>query len=129
MCATKPKRTNPFFRWVLGRQQTGYSTMTLLWVTKWTPVPFDMNILKCPKGAHVPPHRDLVSGYRHYRFNIILTYPPGGKFVSETNIFRWGPFVFFRPDLSLHSVTPVEDGVRYVLSMGWALKNSKMVLQ
>ena len=119
-----PVRLNPLFRWVKGRQDTGYWILLLAWVPKrwWNPVPFDIHVVKYPTGAYVSPHLDkLQSGRRHYRLNILLTKPPGGEFVSESVIYRNSRVILFRPDLFTHSVTPVSSGTRYVLSFGCSL--------
>jgi hypothetical protein len=111
---------NPLFKWVLGQKNTGYWILTLAWVTgKWLPIPFDLYILKYPTGAYNPPHRDPIKRGQHYRLNIILTKPLGGEFVCETPIFSSWRIHLFRPDICTHSVTPVERGTRYVLSLGW----------
>lgn len=115
---------NKLFKWVAGRQGTGYSILTLAWVTKkWSPVPFDAYILKYPEGSYIPPHKDEPGFGKHYRINIILKKcAEGGEFFSENALFKLGRVVLFRPDLSLHTVTKVKRGTRYVLSFGWIIK-------
>lgn len=111
---------NPLFRWVEGFHKTGYSILTLAWVTrKWSPIPFDCYIIKYPPGAHIPPHKDnAVKNKRHIRINVVLTHPKGGEFVCENTIFRSKWLNVFRPDLETHSVTPTIGGTRYVFSVG-----------
>lgn len=113
---------NKIFKWVKGRQNTGYSILTLLFVTKkWFPIPFDAYIIKYPTGSYIPPHKDEPGFGRHYRVNIILTKPKGGEFIAENTLLHLGRVVIFRPDLVTHEVTPVESGTRYVLSIGCIL--------
>jgi hypothetical protein len=60
---------------------------------------------------------------RHYRLNVILKSPhSGGEFVCDTPIFATRRIKLFRPDACEHSVTRVEGGSRYVLSIGWVLR-------
>ena len=90
---------NTVFRWQRGRRGTGYDKMLLL-TAPW-PIAFDAYLLRYPEGSEIPPHQDPVSSGRHYRLNLIK---------------------LFRSDLSQHSVTRVIGGSRYVLSIGWVLK-------
>ena len=46
----------------------------------------------------------------------------GGEFVCVDPIFETRRIKLFRSDLSMHSVTRVQGGSRYVLSLGWVLK-------
>lgn len=108
----------PLWRWKFGRQGTGYEALPLA-ISR--ALRFDCYLLRYRKGAGIPPHRDPApAGARHYRLNIIL-WPArkGGDLTCESYLFRLGPIKFFRPDLALHSVSPVETGVRYVFSLGW----------
>lgn len=109
------------FRWQKGRQQTGYSKMLLLY--SYFPLPFDIYLLKYEQGAYIPPHTDLVSKGRHFRCNIILwNSSQGGEFICQNMLFSSSRIKIFRPDISEHSVTLVEKGRRYVLSIGWIKK-------
>jgi hypothetical protein len=108
------------FRWQRGRQGTGYDKM-LLFTLPW-PLPFDSYLIRYPDGSAVPPHRDPVQKGRHYRLNLILKAPrSGGEFICATPIYSSSRIKLFRPDLCEHSVTRVEGGSRYVLSLGWVL--------
>lgn len=118
-------RKNLLFRWVEGQHETGYSILTLAWVAKWTPVPFDCYIIKYPTGSYIPPHRDKLKTRDHYRVNVILTRGEGGEFICKNAIFKSKRLNIFRPDLEEHSVTPVTKGTRYVFSVGWALRRKK----
>jgi len=106
------------FRWQTGRQRSGYDKMLLL-QGMW-PLPFDMYILRFPPGSEIAPHTDPVSLGRHYRLNIVLKRAAsGGEFVCATPIYASARIKLFRPDACEHSVTRVEQGSRYVLSLGW----------
>lgn len=108
------------FRWQRGRQGTGYDKMLLL-TAAW-PLRFDSYLIRYPEGSQIPPHTDPVDSSRHYRLNIILKAPKsGGEFICATPIFATKRIKLFRPDASMHSVTPVVGGSRYVLSIGWVI--------
>jgi hypothetical protein len=110
------------WRWAPGRQDSGYDTFPLA-ISKFFRC--DCYLIRYRKGAGIPPHRDKVApGNRHFRLNIIL-WPArkGGDLSCEWYLFRFGPIKLFRPDLAEHSVSPVEEGVRYVLSFGWLRKD------
>ena len=110
-----------WLRWQRGRQGTGYDKCLL--VASPFPVPFDCYLLRFPEGTAIPPHRDPVDGARHFRLNVVVKRAPsGGEFICADPILDWGRLKFFRSDLSVHSVTQVVGGSRYVLSVGWALK-------
>ena len=114
--------TSCLFRWVEGRQKTGYSIFTLAKVVKCR-IPFDCYLIKYPVGASIPPHRDTLKGFKHYRMNFISPFSTGGEFITETAIIKTKFFNLFRPDLSTHSVSPVTGKrTRYVFSIGWAVK-------
>ena len=121
-------QTYPLFSWVAGVVGTGFSIFTIARVIKRTPIPFAIYLLRYPTGAYIPAHRDVRTKKRMFHLIVTLTRPPGGVFISENVLFKWGPFVLFRPDLSTHSVTPVLKGTRYVLLIGWAL-NDRMKKQ
>lgn len=109
------------FRWQKGRQQSGYDKM-LLAQSMW-PLPFDLYILRFPQGAEIAPHTDPVSFGRHYRLNIVIKRAKvGGEFHCATPIYENARIKFFRPDACEHSVSKIEEGTRYVLSIGWVLK-------
>jgi hypothetical protein len=106
------------FRWQSGRQASGYDKMLLL-TAPW-PVPFDSYLIRYPEGSSIPPHIDPVQRGRHYRLNIILKSPKsGGEFVCVAPIYTSRRIKLFRPDACEHSVTLVQGGSRYVLSIGW----------
>ena len=96
----------------------------LLLTAPW-PVPFDSYLIRYPDGSAIPPHTDPVQDGRHYRLNIILKSPrSGGEFTCANPLFATKRIKFFRPDVSEHSVTQVNGGSRYVLSIGWVLGRS-----
>ncbi|AHX11996.1 hypothetical protein CH75_23890 [Dyella jiangningensis] len=108
------------WRWQRGRQGSGYDKL-LLAGTLW-PLPCDCYLLRFPTGASVPPHTDRVSLGRHYRLNIILRAPRrGGEFVCARPIHAGRRIKLFRPDVEEHSVTMIQEGTRWVLSIGWVL--------
>ena len=110
------------WRWQRGRQGTGYDKMLLL-TGRW-PVPFDSYLIRYPAGSAIPPHTDPVQAGRHYRLNLVLKASPrGGEFVCATPIFETARIKLFRPDACEHSVTRVEGGSRYVLSIGWVRRD------
>jgi hypothetical protein len=108
----------PLWRWKKGRQNTGYEALPLV-ISKL--LRLDCYLLRYRQGVGIPPHKDPAPvGARHYRLNVII-WPArkGGDLECESYLFELGPIKFFRPDLALHSVSPVEEGVRYVFSVGW----------
>jgi len=111
------------FRWQRGRQMSGYDKMLLL-QSMW-PLPFDCYILKFPEGAEIAPHVDTVKQGAHYRLNIVIKRAgSGGEFVCANPIYASERIKYFRPDVSEHSVTRVDKGSRYVLSIGWVRGNN-----
>jgi hypothetical protein len=112
-----------WMRWQRGRQGTGYDKLLLL--ANPIVIPFDLYLLRFPEGTEIPPHRDPVTDKRHYRLNIILKRSrAGGEFICADPIFESKRIKLFRSDVSLHSVTKVQAGSRYVLSLGWVLKRT-----
>lgn len=106
------------FRWVEGRQGTGYAKM-LLGTGTW-PLPFDLYLLRFREGHEIPPHVDQVDHGDHYRANLILKAPKvGGEFRCDAPIHDGARLKVFRPDTVEHAVTRIEKGSRYVLSVGW----------
>ena len=105
--------------WIKGRQGTGYDKLPII-VTRF----FDLYLLRFPQGCHVPPHVDGVdAGFAHYRMNIVLKKAKdGGEFVTNGSIINWSRLKLFRPDICEHSVTRVNMGTRYLLSIGWLRK-------
>lgn len=116
---------NKLFRWKEGRQSTGYSVMTLIYSKL---LKLDCYILRYRVGAYIPAHQDKVSeGFKHYRLNIELkAAKKGGELICVESIFRLGPINLFRPDEVIHAVTKVEQGTRYVLSIGWIRKHKSL---
>jgi hypothetical protein len=106
------------WRWQRGRQASGYDKL-LLGGLPW-PIPCDSYLLRFPCGASVPPHVDRVPSGRHDRLNIILRPARrGGEFVCARPIYVNRRVKLFRPDVETHSVTRIEEGTRWVLSIGW----------
>jgi hypothetical protein len=119
--ATRADYAGNFMRWKSGRQETGYEKMLL--VANPFILPFDCYLLRYKQGTGVPQHTDPVDSKRHYRLNVVLKKAKaGGEFSCDNPIYESNRVKLFRPDQSPHSVTPVEKGVRYVLSVGWVRK-------
>ncbi len=111
-----------WLKWQKGRLETGYEKMLLL-ACRFI-LPFDFYLLRYKPGAWIPPHTDKISDKRHYRLNFVIKKAKkGGIFICENPIFETKRIKFFRPDLSVHSLTRINEGTRYVLSIGVALKN------
>lgn len=108
------------FRWIYGRQDTGYKVIKLFNCT-W-PIQFDAWILRYCEGDYIPPHTDPVEQGRHYRCNIVLwDADVGGVFVCNSTIYNSKRIKLFRSDINEHAVTKIEKGVRYVFSFGVVL--------
>lgn len=119
--ATKSDYMGNFLRWRAGRQSSGYEKMLL--VANPYVLPFDCYLLRYKPGSSVPRHTDPVDDKRHYRMNIVLRKAKaGGEFQCEDPIYSGARLKLFRPDRSPHAVSPIEQGVRYVLSIGWVRK-------
>ena len=85
------------------------------------PIPWDCYILKYPTGSEIKEHVDPLTNQNHYRLNIVIKKPrKGGVFYAEKTIINTPRIKLFRPDIYKHSLTPIEEGTRYVLSIGWA---------
>ncbi len=109
------------FRWINGRQESGYQRMLLF---RSTLIKADCYLLRFPANSEIKPHVDAVKAGRHFRVNIILKHAAnGGNFECSSCIINWPRLKVFRPDLYSHSVTRVEKGTRYVLSIGWVRKD------
>lgn len=106
------------FEWVKGNRDTGYQKMLLI-DAKW-PLLWDMWILRYPLGSEILPHTDPVKEGQHYRLNFVLKQARiGGLFQCTNPIFISKFLSLFRSDICSHSVTKIEKGSRYVLSLGW----------
>ena len=105
------------FRWRDGRQNSGYEKMLLL--TAIWPLPFDLYIIRYKEGSVIRPHRDEVESGKHYRLNVIIkSAKAGGIFNCQSTIYESKRVKLFRPDIHEHSVSKIETGSRYVLSLG-----------
>lgn len=110
------------FKWVEGRQNSGYFKM-LLFRSKL--LKMDMYLLKFQEGVEVPWHKDPAKTGRHFRFNLYLTRPGGGELLIEKNkkaIFSNRLCHLFRADDIQHAMTKVEGGTLYLLSIGKVLR-------
>jgi len=109
-----------WFRWRRGRQESGYEKMLIL-VNPFL-LPFDFYVLRFREGSEIPPHTDPVSEKKHYRLNLVLKHArKGGHFSCANPIYESRRIKLFRPDLNEHSVSRINEGTRYVLSIGWVL--------
>ena len=114
------------FRWQIGRQLSGYDKM-LLWQIPLPLVWVDGYLLRFRKGSKILPHTDKVNNYKHYRLNIVLkAAAQGGEFLCDQSYLNSKRFKFFRSDIMEHQVLEVIEGSRYVLSIGFAIKKSKI---
>lgn len=105
-------------RWQGGRQRGGYQKLLIL-IARW-PLPFDVYLLRFPEGSEIAPHRDPVAQGQHFRLNLILkSARRGGDFICAEPIYASKRIKLFRPDACEHRVTRVEQGTRYLLSIGW----------
>lgn len=106
-------------KWTKGRQDSGYYKMKLLSMFN-----FDCYLLKFPVGSHIIYHMDPVKeGLKHYRLNLILNKSfKGGEFECSDMIINLPRIKLFRPDVNIHSLSTITSGTRYVLSVGWVIK-------
>jgi hypothetical protein len=110
-----------WLRFERGRQESGYEKMLLL-TAPW-PIPFDVYFLRFRVGDHIPPHTDPVMKKRHYRLNVVVRKADeGGEFQCDDPIFATDRIKFFRPDRSRHAVSQIVRGARWVLSIGFVLR-------
>lgn len=110
----------PWLKWQEGRQDSGYRKLPIVHFKR-----FDIWLLQFPVGSYIKPHVDSVESGRHFRLNIFLKNAMiGGRFQCSKCIKRNRLFAFFRPDKEEHSVTKVLSGTRYVLSIGFVLKDA-----
>jgi hypothetical protein len=107
--------------WERGRQGSGYWKLPLAYSKKFR---FDAYILRLPAGTDVPLHSDpSPTGFEHHRINITLrsakaggvTYLKSSEGTSDTAARHY----HFRPDLIRHSVSLIEQGEVWLLSIGW----------
>lgn len=107
-------------RWRAGRQHSGYEKM-LLGLNPFV-IPWDCYVLRYGPESEILPHKDQVRGKRHYRLNVVLREAEcGGVFECEHVLFGTRRIKLFRPDIHTHQVSRIEQGRRYVLSVGWVL--------
>jgi hypothetical protein len=106
-----------WLRWERGRQNGGYDKLL---IAQSQLLKFDLYVLRFPEGAEIKPHTDPVKTGRHFRLNVIVKAARrGGEFVVKDAIVNRPRVKFFRPDVSEHSVTRIEEGSRYVISFGY----------
>lgn len=116
---------NQLWRWQKGRQNKSYHKMLL--GTSMFPIPWDMYLIHYPPGSEIAPHQDKVEKGSHYRLNwIIWNATIGGEFLCQNTLFATQRIKLFRPDKEIHSVTQIQKGHRWVLSLGW-VKGAKKI--
>jgi hypothetical protein len=113
-----------YFKWEAGRQGSGYDKMLLAAYFKPFVLQFDCYLLRFPLGSSINWHIDPVTPpLRYYRLNIFLKQPKKGgvfKLARQQKPIYGNRFLqLFRPDIQPHKVTTIEEGTRYVLSIGW----------
>jgi len=109
------------FKWGYGRHDTGYRAFTLIYSKFFK---LDCYLIHYNKGSSIPPHRDPVKTGDMYRFNIeFWRAKKGGVFHSKTIFTLFNRIFFFRPDLEEHYVTEIEEGNRWVFSIGKIIEN------
>ncbi|MEI8707178.1 2OG-Fe(II) oxygenase [Pseudoalteromonas sp. B62] len=109
------------FSWQQGRQESGYDKMLLCRIL--FPLKFDVYLIKFPQGSEIKPHIDEVKTGRHFRLNIVLKHAAkGGEFICGNPIINYSRVKLFRPDIEQHQVLKIEQGTRYILSIGWIKK-------
>ena len=101
------------WRWLPGRQGTGYRKLLLVHGEN-----LDIHVLDYPHLSHVPVHMDPIPGRRHIRANLLLT--GARKLYVDDAIFECGRLAIFRSD-RLHMVGLVTQGRSLVLSLGLSL--------
>jgi hypothetical protein len=107
-------------KWVRGRLGTGYDKLSLFQSRR---LMCDAWLLRSKEGVEIPPHVDVVPGYRHYRINVILKAATGGGvFSADYALVNLARLKVFRSD-RLHAVSPIASGSRLVLSIGICLKD------
>lgn len=112
------------FQWTRGRQIGEYLIMPIIRTKK---LPFDLYIIKYPKGSYIPEHTDPVKkGFEHHRINFVFKKAHSGGEYKGTFEWKFWRFMKLRPDINKHSVTEILSGTRYVLSLGW-MKKTKII--
>ena len=104
-------------KWVEGRQGSGYYKLKI-WESKL--FKFDIYLLKYPTGSYIDKHLDPAPlHFDHHRLNIILKKPEKGGTFALDGVEQTGRIYKFRPDKQEHSLSRIETGSRYLLSIGW----------
>ena len=106
-------------KWIKGRQDSGYLKIKIIESTKFK---FDCYLIKYPTNSSIPKHTDKVTkDYTHNRINIILKKAKkGGIFKCQKyKTYFFKRVIKFKPSEFEHSVSKIEKGNRYILSLGW----------
>jgi hypothetical protein len=109
--------------WEEGRRKTGYFKM-LLARARW-PFGWDAYLLRFPPKSSAPWHTDEVPGFRHYRINFVLKRAKrGGRFQTDYPVYIGKRLKIFRSDKP-HEVQQIQEGTRYILSIGVVFREKK----
>ena len=108
------------FKWVDGRLSDKNNVYKVFHLIISRRIGLDMNIIKLEIGNHIKEHTDIVADKEHYRLLFILKRPKrGGVITIDNPIIKWfNRIVLFRPDTSKHSVSEVEEGTLWLLTVG-----------
>jgi len=89
----------------------------------------DCYLFHYKQGSYIPKHKDPSGGRRVYRLNVeLIKARKGGKFHCNKMIWSWRERIYlFRADTSYHYVTPIEEGSRWLFSIGWKPKQRLFV--
>lgn len=103
------------WKWGNDSYHTGYRIFTLCFSKL-----FDCYIFHYKLGSYIPKHKDPSAGRKIYRLNIeLVKAAKGGQFVCNKMIWSlWNRIYLFRADDSYHYVTLIEQGSRWVFSIG-----------
>ncbi|MFT6897775.1 MAG: hypothetical protein ACJA13_002186 [Paraglaciecola sp.] len=84
---------------------------------------FSAYLVTYPNQHKVLPHIDPMPNAKYYKLNIVLQQPKvGGVFHCQKCILNlFGRLYLFRPDKYEHSVSPIKEGKRVLLSLSLTL--------
>lgn len=109
--------------WEQGRQNSGYKKRKLFqFVSKY--ICIDSYLIHYPLGSKIPPHKDPVNGYKHYRLNFIYKRAARGGNLYVDGLPVKSRLSFLKPDRQEHRVTTIRKGMRKVFSLGLAIRTS-----